>query len=134
MINEFKSRMLNLIHNIESFEESEDVESLARMRIIISVLKETSESVMKDIDSMLKDKVNEKSIWKNEDLGKLLELSFKKSSSINPKIVDELTDDECRKGYTVTQKAIELSGRKDLLDKYKTITENKVITLKELKG
>lgn len=134
MINEFKSRVLNLIHNIESFEESEDVENLARMRIIISVLKEASESVMKDIDSMLKDKVNEKSTWKNEDLGKLLELSFKKSSSINPKIVDELTDDECRKGYTVTQKAIELSGRKDLLDKYKTITESKVITLRELKG
>lgn len=134
MINEFKSRVLNLIHNIESFEESEDVESLARMRIIISVLKETAESTMKDIDSMLKNKVDEKSTWKNEDLGKLLELSFKKSSSINPKIVDELTDDECRKGYTVTQKAIELSGRKDLLDKYKTITENKVITLKELKG
>ena len=134
MINEFKSRALNLIHNIESFEESEDVESLARMRIIISVLKETAESTMKDIDSMLKNKVDEKSTWKNEDLGKMLELSFKKLSSINPKIVDELTDDECRKGYTVTQKAIELSGRKDLLDKYKTITENKVITLKELKG
>ena len=49
------------------------------------------------------------------------------------KIIDELTDAECRKGFTVTEKAIKLCGRGDLINKYKSITESKAITLKSLK-
>ena len=81
----------------------------------------------------MKNGTDEVSAWENKEFSKVLELSYKKSSTIDPKIVDELTDEECRKGYTVTEKAIKLSGRVDLITKYKSITESKALTLKSLK-
>ena len=111
----------------------DDLDEYAEKRIIASVLKEKIESYIKKIDEGLKNGTDEVSAWENKEFSKVLELSYKKSSTIDPKIVDELTDEECRKGYTVTEKAIKLSGRKDLLDKYKSITESKVLTLKSLK-
>ena len=62
-----------------------------------------------------------------------MNFQFKKSSTLDGKIVDELTDEECRKGFTVTEKAIKLCGRGDLINKYKSITESKAITLRSLK-
>lgn len=134
----YRNHIQELIHKAEYFGQSDEftddeTTNFAKIRIIMSAIKESSESIIKIIDDELKNRVNETSVWKNKDIGKLLELSFKKTSVINPKIVDELTDEECRKGYTVTAKAITLSGRKDLLDKYKTITESKTITLREIK-
>lgn len=111
----------------------DDLAEYAEKRIIASVLKEKLESYIKKIDERLKNGADETCVWENKDFKKALELTIKKSSTIDPKIVDELTDEECRKGYTVTEKAIKLSGRKDLLDKYKSITESKVLTLKSLK-
>ena len=137
-----------IMTNFDKFNEilkdvckTEDSESLhfadlgeyADRRIIASVLKEKIESYIKKIDEGLKNGTDEISTWENKEFSKVLELSYKKSSTIDPKIVDELTDEECRKGYTVTEKAIKLSGRADLITKYKSITESKTLTLKSLK-
>ena len=111
----------------------DDLTEYAEKRIIASVLKEKLESYIKKIDEGLKNGADETCVWENKDFKKALELTIKKSSTIDPKIVDELTDEECRKGYTVTEKAIKLSGRADLITKYKSITENKTLTLKSLK-
>ena len=136
-----------IMTNFDKFNEilkdvckTEDSESLhfadlgeyADRRIIASVLKEKIESYIKKIDEGLKNGTDEISTWENKEFSKVLELSYKKSSTIDPKIVDELTDEECRKGYTVTEKAIKLSGRADLITKYKSITESKTLTLKSL--
>lgn len=120
--------------NTEILGKEEEPSVLADKRIRASILKERIEEYIKGLDEVLKLKVDEKTSWTNDECGKVLEMSFKKSSTIDPKIMDELTDEECRKGFTVTQKAIEASGRKDLLDKYKTITEAKILTLKSIKG
>lgn len=127
--------VLEDVFKTEEFEslKFDDLNEYATKRIIASVLKEKLESYIKKIDEELKNGTNNPSVWENKEFSKALELTFKKSSSIDPKIIDELTDEECRKGYTVTEKAIKLSGRKDLLDKYKSITESKVLTLKSLK-
>lgn len=110
-----------------------DLDEIASMRILASVLKESLDVYVKDLDESLKETLTEKCEWKNEEMGRILKFSFKKTSVIDPKIVDELTDEECRKGFTVTAKAIEQSGRKDLLDKYKSVTESKTLTLSRLK-
>ena len=113
--------------------EPVSVDEIASMRILASVLKESLDVYVKDLDESLKETLTEKCEWKNEEMGRILKFSFKKTSVIDPKIVDELTDEECRKGFTVTAKAIEQSGRKDLLDKYKSVTESKTLTLSRLK-
>lgn len=110
-----------------------DLDEIASMRILASVLKESLDVYVKDLDESLKETLTEKCEWKNEEMGRILKFSFKKTSVIDPKIVNELTDEECRKGFTVTAKAIEQSGRKDLLDKYKSVTESKTLTLSRLK-
>ena len=110
-----------------------DLDEIASMRILASVLKESLDVYVKDLDESLKETLTEKCEWKNEEMGRILKFSFKKTLVIDPKIVDELTDEECRKGFTVTAKAIEQSGRKDLLDKYKSVTESKTLTLSRLK-
>ena len=128
--------------NFQKFTESchnlNDVSDYAECRILASVLKERLEEVIKECDEYIKDNTrdnsNETISWKNEQVGRLLELSYKKSSTIDPSIVNELSDIECRMGFTVTAKAIEKCGRSDLLDKYKNITESKALTLRSLKG
>lgn len=112
--------------------DSYSIDEIANERILASVIKEKLEEYIKNLDDHLKDTLNEKCEWKNEKLKKVLRFAFKKTSKIDPKIVNELTDEECRKGFTVTAKAIEQSGRKDLLDKYKSITESKTLTLSKL--
>ena len=118
-----------------AYEDGTDrVECLAKKRVLASILKEKLDDYIKEIDSNIKDKTDAVTFWNFNDYGKVLEMSFKKTSSIDPSIINELSDEECRKGYTVTAKAIESSGRKDLLEKYKSITESKTITLKNIVG
>ena len=127
----FVSDLINR-DDIESI-QFDDSEVCANNRIIASVIKEKVENYIKRCDEVLKNHVENPTLWENKEFGKSLELSIKKSSSLDSKIVDELTDEECRKGFTVTEKAIKLCGRGDLINKYKSITESKAITLKSLK-
>ena len=134
-----KEEMLKLFEELidnakwVNFTEFEANEECARKRILASVIKERAEAFIKVCDEELKNKVENPTTWENKEFGKSLELSIKKSSTLDSKIVDELTDEECRKGFTVTEKAIKLCGRGDLINKYKNITESKAITLRSLK-
>lgn len=132
-----KEEMLGLLSQIDENTEynlSEvDVKEIAHERILASAIKEIIENYIKVCDSELKERVENPTLWENKEFGKSLELSIKKSSTLDSKIVDELTDEECRKGFTVTEKAIKLCGRGELIDKYKSVTESKAITLKSLK-
>lgn len=134
-----KEEMLKLLEDLidndkwVNFTEFESNEDCARKRILASIIKEKAEAFIKVCDEELKNKVENPTAWENKEVGKLLELSIKKSSTLDSKIVDELTDAECRKGFTVTEKAIKLCGRGDLINKYKSVTESKAITLKSLK-
>ena len=129
-------KLLEELFNYESVESIQfnDSEMCARKRILASVIKEKAETFIKVCDEELKNKVENPTTWENKEFGKSLELSIKKSSTLDSKIIDELTDAECRKGFTVTEKAIKLCGRGDLINKYKSITESKAITLRSLKG
>lgn len=121
-------------HFVEMYvKDGSSITDIAEKRILASVIKEIMDDTIKTCDSKIKDNVNEVSNWTMKEYAKSLELTFKKSSTINPKIVDELTNEECRKGFTVTEKAIKSIGRSELLNKYKSITENKTLTLKSLK-
>ena len=133
-----KEEMMELLEELFNYESVEsiqfnDSEMCARKRILASVIKEKAEAFIKVCDEELKNKVENPTTWENKEFGKSLELSIKKSSTLDSKIVDELTDAECRKGFTVTEKAIKLCGRGDLINKYKSITESKAITLRSLK-
>lgn len=128
-------KLLEELFNCEDVESIQfnDSEMCANNRIIASVIKEKVENYIKRCDEVLKNHVENPTLWENKEFGKSLELSIKKSSTLDNKIVDELTDAECRKGFTVTEKAIKLCGRGDLINKYKSVTESKAITLKSLK-
>lgn len=128
-------KLLEELFNCEDVEsiQFDDSEMCANNRIIASVIKEKVENYIKRCDEVLKNHVENPTLWENKEFGKSLELSIKKSSTLDGKIVDELTDEECRKGFTVTEKAIKLCGRSDLINKYKSITESKAITLRSLK-
>lgn len=128
-------KLLEELFNCEDVEsiQFDDSEMCANNRILASVIKEKAETFIKVCDEELKNKVENPTTWENKEFKKSLELSIKKSSTLDSKIVDELTDAECRKGFTVTEKAIKLCGRGDLINKYKSITESKAITLKTLK-
>ena len=133
-----KEEMIKLLEELFNYEDVEsiqfdDSEMCANNRIMASVIKEKVENYIKRCDEVLKNHVENPTIWENKEFGKSLELSIKKSSSLDSKIVDELTDAECRKGFTVTEKAIKLCGRGELINKYKSVTESKAITLKSLK-
>ena len=133
-----KEEMLKLLEELFNYESVEsiqfnDSEMCANNRILASVIKEKMENYIKYCDEYLKNNVENPTLWENKEFGKSLELSIKKSSTLDSKIVDELTDEECRKGFTVTEKAIKLCGRSDLISKYKSITESKAITLRSLK-
>ena len=131
-----KEEMLKLLEDLienEPIANAIDIEKIAYERILASAIKEIVENHIKFCDSELKERVENPTLWENKEFGKSLELSIKKSSTLDSKIVDELTDAECRKGFTVTEKAIKLCGRGDLINKYKSITESKAITLKSLK-
>ena len=133
-----KEEMLKLLEELFNREDVEsiqfdDSEMCANNRIVASVIKEKVENYIKRCDEVLKNNVENPTTWENKEFGKSLELSIKKSSTLDSKIVDELTDAECRKGFTVTEKAIKLCGRGDLINKYKNITESKAITLRSLK-
>ena len=133
-----KEEMLKLLEELFNREDVEsiqfdDSEMCANNRIVASVIKEKVENYIKRCDEVLKNNVENPTTWENKEFGKSLELSIKKSSTLDSKIVDELTDEECRKGFTVTEKAIKLCGRVDLISKYKSITESKAITLRSLK-
>ena len=128
-------KLLEELFNYESVESIQfnDSEMCARKRILASVIKERAEAFIKVCDEELKNKVENPTTWENKEFGKSLELSIKKSSTLDSTIIDELTDAECRKGFTVTEKSIKLCGRSDLINKYKSITESKAITLRSLK-
>ena len=128
-------KLLEELFNREDVEsiQFDDSEMCANNRIVASVIKEKVENYIKRCDEVLKNNVENPTAWENKEFGKSLELSIKKSSTLDSKIVDELTDAECRKGFTVTEKAIKLCGRGDLINKYKSITESKAITLRSLK-
>lgn len=128
-------KLLEELFNCEDVEsiQFDDSEMCANNRIIASVIKEKVENYIKRCDEVLKNNIENPTTWENKEFGKSLELSIKKSSTLDSKIIDELTDEECRKGFTVTEKAIKLCGRGDLINKYKSITESKAITLKSLK-
>lgn len=64
-----------------------------------------------------------------EDCSKVINVLMKKTNTINPKIVDELTDAEIRSTYKVTETALKSLGKTDLIKKYKTITETKSIKI-----
>ena len=133
-----KEEMLKLLEELFNYESVEsiqfnDSEMCANNRILASVIKEKMENYIKYCDEYLKNSVENPTTWENKEFGKSLELSIKKSSTLDSKIIDELTDAECRKGFTVTEKAIKLCGRGDLINKYKSITESKAITLRSLK-
>ena len=133
-----KEEMLKLLEELFDREDVEsiqfdDSEMCANNRIVASVIKEKVENYIKRCDEVLKNNVENPTTWENKEFGKSLELSIKKSSTLDSKIIDELTDEECRKGFTVTEKAIKLCGRGDLINKYKSITESKAITLRSLK-
>ena len=133
-----KEEMIKLLEELFNYEDVEsiqfdDSEMCANNRIVASVIKEKVENYIKRCDEVLKNHVENPTLWENKEFRKSLELSIKKSSTLDSKIVDELTDSECRKGFTVTEKAIKLCGRGDLISKYKSITESKAITLKSLK-
>lgn len=133
-----KEEIMKLLEELFNCEDAEsiqfdDSEMCANNRIIASVIKEKVENYIKRCDEVLKNNVENPTTWENKEFGKSLELSIKKSSTLDSKIVDELTDAECRKGFTVTEKAIKLCGRGDLINKYKSITESKAITLRSLK-
>ena len=131
-----KEEMLKLLENLignEPIANAIDIERIAYERILASAIKEIAENHIKYCDEYLKNNVENPTLWENKEFGKSLELSIKKSSILDSKIVDELTDAECRKGFTVTEKAIKLCGRGDLINKYKSVTESKAITLKSLK-
>ena len=133
-----KEEMMKLLEELFNYEDIEsiqfdDSEMCANNRIVASVIKEKVENYIKRCDEVLKNSVENPTLWENKEFGKSLELSIKKSSTLDGKIVDELTDAECRKGFTVTEKAIKLCGRGDLINKYKSVTESKAITLKSLK-
>ena len=133
-----KEEMLKLLEELFDREDVEsiqfdDSEMCANNRIVASVIKEKVENYIKRCDEVLKNNVENPTTWENKEFGKSLELSIKKSSTLDSKIVDELTDAECRKGFTVTEKAIKLCGRSDLINKYKSIVESKAITLRSLK-
>ena len=133
-----KEEMMELLEELFDREDVEsiqfdDSEMCANNRIVASVIKEKVENYIKRCDEVLKNNVENPTTWENKEFGKSLELSIKKSSTLDSKIVDELTDAECRKGFTVTEKAIKLCGRGDLINKYKSITESKAITLRSLK-
>ena len=129
------SKLLEELFNCEDVEsiQFDDSEMCANNRIVASVIKEKVENYIKRCDEVLKNHVENPTLWENKEFGKSLELSIKKSSTLDDKIVEELTDAECRKGFTVTEKAIKLCGRGDLINKYKSVTESKAITLKSLK-
>ena len=133
-----KEEIVKLLEELFNYEDVEsiqfdDSEMCANNRIVASVIKEKIENYIKRCDEELKNKVENPTLWENKEFGKSLELSIKKSSTLDNKIVDELTDAECRKGFTVTEKAIKLCGRGDLINKYKSVTESKAITLKSLR-
>ena len=131
-----KEEMLKLLEELienEPIANAIDIEKIAYERILASAIKEIIENHIKFCDGELKERVENPTLWENKEFGKSLELSIKKSSTLDSKIVDELTDAECRKGFTVTEKAIKLCGRGDLINKYKSVTESKAITLKSLK-
>ena len=133
-----KEEIVKLLEELFNYEDVESIqfdnsEMCANNRIIASVIKEKVENYIKRCDEVLKNHVENPTLWENKEFGKSLELSIKKSSTLDNKIVDELTDAECRKGFTVTEKAIKLCGRGDLINKYKSVTESKAITLKSLK-
>lgn len=133
-----KEEMIKLFEELIDYEDVESIQfddskMCANNRIVASVIKEKVENYIKHCDEVLKSHVENPTMWENKEFGKSLELSIKKSSTLDSKIVDELTDAECRKGFTVTEKAIKLCGRGDLINKYKSVTESKAITLKSLK-
>jgi hypothetical protein len=133
-----KEEMLKFVSDLINRDDVESIhyggyDEWANSRILASIIKEKIENYIKYCDEYLKNSVENPTLWENKEFGKSLELSIKKSSTLDSKIVDELTDAECRKGFTVTEKAIKLCGRGDLINKYKSITESKAITLKNLK-
>jgi hypothetical protein len=96
--------------------------------------------LIEEIEKMIKESsvklVEEKElgIYNVEDCNKNANIFIKKESTINPKIIDELSDEEIRKTYKVTETALKTLGKKDLIDKYKTITEVKSLKIESIKG
>lgn len=91
--------------------------------------------LMDELDKIISESsakvLEEKEIGKYsvEDCCKVINILMKKTNTINPKVVDELTDAEIRSTYKVTETALKSLGKTDLIKKYKTITESKSIKI-----
>ena len=72
----------------------DDVESIhyggydewANGRILASVIKEKMENYIKYCDEYLKNNVENPTLWENKEFGKSLELSIKKSSTLDSEL------------------------------------------------
>lgn len=89
--------------------------------------KQLIEEIENELESISKKLLETKEVGKYEIDGcsKLLNILMKKNSTIDPKVIDELTDEEIRSTYKVTETALKSLGKKDLINRYKTITEVK---------
>ncbi len=89
--------------------------------------KQLIEEIENELESISKALLETREVGKYEVDGcsKLLNILMKKNSTIDSKVIDELTDEEIRKTYKVTETALKSLGKKDLIEKYKTITEVK---------
>lgn len=89
--------------------------------------KQLIEEIENELESISKKLLETKEVGKYEVKGcsKLLNILMKKNLIIDPKVIDELTDEEIRSTYKVTETALKSLGKKDLINRYKKITEVK---------
>lgn len=98
--------------------------------------KQLIEEIENELESISKTLLETKEVGKYEVDGcsKLLNVLMKKNSTIDSKVIDELTDEEIRKVFKPTETNLKTLGKKDLINKYKTITEVKSFKVESLKG
>lgn len=120
----FKNTFEKFVENM-----NDDVSVVLYGKKLIDELEELIEKSSKNI---LENK--EIGSYRVEDCNKILNVLMKKSASIDVKVIDELSDAEIRKTYKVSEKALKDLGKKDLIEKYKTITETKSIKVENIKG
>ena len=98
--------------------------------------KQLIEEIENELESISKTLLETKEVGKYEVDGcsKSLNVLMKKNSTIDSKVIDELTDEEIRKVFKPTETNLKKLGKKDLINKYKTITEVKSFKVEGLKG
>ena len=98
--------------------------------------KQLIEEIENELDSLSKKLLETKEVGKYEVDGcsKLLNVLMVKKSSLDSKVVNELSDEEIRRVFKPTETNLKTLYRKDLIEKYKTITETKSIKVESIKG